>query len=375
MVGVAWYCAESLCSPRGGYINITQYLVSFPELQFHDFPASFYYLRLRATPKNLSNFPPFNSPLILKRSLCHSSFPMNTATTFGTTCQTLPSLSPAPSYGSSLLLLSPGVCINLELGSVLPLWVVAWVRICWSLISVAYFANDVIYTVEIVGYLTRAASADRTNNLILYILQATFIILPPVFFAATIYMCLSRIIRCVGGEHLSIIKSKRLTILFVGGDITSIGIQGGASNPDLGDIGKWMTITGLITQLISFGLFGITLLVFHTRIRKAPTARSCQMGQSWIHTLYMLYAVSCLIIFRSIFRIVEYVMGNDGYPLRHEWMMYAFDTVPMLAVALLFYLWYPDRLVGEEISNIQLENRGSTDGFLLPATVKANQRA
>lgn len=160
-------------------------------------------------------------------------------------------------------------------------------------------------------------------------------------------------------------------MLFVGGDITSIGIQGGASNPDLGDIGKWMTIAGLVTQLISFGLFGITTLIFHARIRKAPTARSCQMGQSWIHTIYMLYAVSCLIIFRSIFRIVEYVMGRDGYPLRHEWMMYAFDTVPMLAVALLFYLWYPDRLVQEEISDIQLVSQGSIDGFL-PATVKAN---
>ena len=37
-------------------------------------------------------------------------------------------------------------------------------------------------------------------------------------------------------------------------------------------------------------------------------------------------------------------MGNNGYPLRHEWTMYVFDVVMMLGVMVVFYVWYPSSL-------------------------------
>jgi hypothetical protein len=77
-----------------------------------------------------------------------------------------------------------------------------------------------------------------TNNLMADIIQATLILLPPAFFAATIYMCLGRIILYVHGEYLSIVKARWLTKLFVGGGVLSIGIQSSAANPKFGNIGK-----------------------------------------------------------------------------------------------------------------------------------------
>lgn len=59
----------------------------------------------------------------------------------------------------------------------------------------------------------------------------------------------------------------------------------------------------------------------------------------------MLYAVSVLIFIRSVFRIVEYGFGTDGYPLRHEWTLYTFDSVPMAIVAGVFWWWFPSVLV------------------------------
>lgn len=70
--------------------------------------------------------------------------------------------------------------------------------------------------------------------------------------------------------------------------------------------------------------------------------------------MHMLYGVSALIIVRSIFRIVEYVMGTDGYPLRHEWTLYLFDTIPMLACTVLFYFRYPAKILPEKPTDIQL---------------------
>jgi RTA1 like protein len=198
-----------------------------------------------------------------------------------------------------------------------------------------------------------------TNNLIADIIQATFILLPPAFFAATIYMCLSRIIYHVGGEHLSLVPVRWLTRFFVGGDVISIGIQAAVANPKFGNIGKWFIVVALFIQLISFGLFGLTALIFHTRIRKSPTEKLPNVDRSWISTMFMLYGLSGLIILRSIFRVVEYVMGTNGYPLTHEWTLYAFDTLPMLNVALAFCLWYPSNLSGKKSTGIQLEGLGS----------------
>lgn len=58
----------------------------------------------------------------------------------------------------------------------------------------------------------------------------------------------------------------------------------------------------------------------------------------------MLYAVSALIMIRSIFRVVEYIMGQNGYPLEHEWTLYIFDSCLMFAVTVIFYWRYPNEL-------------------------------
>lgn len=229
-------------------------------------------------------------------------------------------------------------------------------------------------TVEAVGYAARAKASSATNKLMPYVIQQVFILLPPALFAATIYMTLSRIIRLVGGEHLSIISPRWLTRVFVGGDVLSFVIQGNSasmtilaeSHPALASVGNWMVIGGLAIQLCSFTLFWITALVFHARMRKVPTARSFQVDQSWVDVLYMLYTVSALIIVRSIFRVVDYVMDfSGGYLLTHEWSLYVFDCVPMLIVVAVFFRTYPDQVVMKETSEeIRLESQMSGEGFM-----------
>lgn len=219
----------------------------------------------------------------------------------------------------------------------------------------------ILSSVEFIGYCARAEAANKTNKLMPYIIQSAFILLPPALFAATIYMCLGRIILLVGGDHLSIVKPRSLTRIFVGGDVLSFLIQGGSSglmvmastNPTLGKLGNWMVIAGLSIQLISFMLFGLTAISFHWRLRKSPTKQFYEVDQSWIQTMHMLYGISALIIIRSVFRIVEYVMGTSGYPLRHEWTLYVFDTIPMLVSTALFYFRYPAEIVPEKSADIQ----------------------
>lgn len=180
-----------------------------------------------------------------------------------------------------------------------------------------------------------------------YILTNIFTLLGPTLFAASIYMTLGRLIRTVRAEHLSVIKITWLTKTFVWGDVLSFIVQGNSSSLSVMGYPVWakvVVIVGLAIQLISFSIFWLTALVFERRIRRSPTPASLESVVPWKKFLYILYVVSTLIIIRSAFRVVEYVLGNDGYPLKHEWTLYIFDTVPMSIVMLVFYMSYPDLL-------------------------------
>ncbi|ESZ89894.1 hypothetical protein SBOR_9719 [Sclerotinia borealis F-4128] len=224
---------------------------------------------------------------------------------------------------------------------------------------------------EVVGYIGRAKAVNSTGTLLPYVFQSSFTLLAPALFSASIYMTLGRIMRYVKGEHHSLIRITWVTKIFVIGDIFSFMVQGGSSslmfNSSTVKMGEKVVLAGLFIQIISFGFFFVTALIFERRMRKAPTAESFIVKANWIHYLYVLYAMSVLIMVRSIFRVIEYAEGQTGYPLKHEWTLYIFDAVPMFIVTLIFFIYHPYHLqvrtgattsIGseEEAHSIQLMN-------------------
>lgn len=178
-----------------------------------------------------------------------------------------------------------------------------------------------------------------------YAIQNSFILLSPVLFAASIYMTLSRVIRSVGGESHSIFRPLRLTRIFVTGDILAMTIQSGAAGmmviSDLAKIGEGIVIGGLGFHVVVFGVFFTTAMLFHIRMRRDPAAKQIPADLKWEQLLYMLYGASALIMARSIFRMVEFIMGHDGYLLSTEWPLFVFDSTPMLVVMAIFWYWFP----------------------------------
>jgi hypothetical protein len=77
----------------------------------------------------------------------------------------------------------------------------------------------------------------------------------------------------------------------------------------------------------------------------------------------MIYLVSGLIFARSVFRVVEYIQGVNGYSMTHEWTLYIFDAVPMLAVSVLFWYWYPGHIQPaiEDVETVELNDIRSKD--------------
>lgn len=101
------------------------------------------------------------------------------------------------------------------------------------------------------------------------------------------------------------------------------------------DLGENIVIAGLGIQIVVFGFFVYTAALFEWRMRRHPTKKVQDMPSlPWLKHLHALYWTSALILFRSLFRLVEYAMGNDGYLLSHEVYLYVFDSLPMFAVML-----------------------------------------
>jgi hypothetical protein len=175
-----------------------------------------------------------------------------------------------------------------------------------------------------------------------------FTLLGPTLMAATIYMIFGRLASALHAEKHSIVRVSVLTKLFVGGDVFAFIMQGGSAGllmiEDLATIGKTMVIVGLIIQIVSFGLFMVTSAVFHKRLVNDLTRKAFSSNIPWMRIMRLMYAISLMIMVRSIFRLVEYTQGMDGYCMHHEWTLYVFDSIPMALSAIVMVVWFPTML-------------------------------
>lgn len=119
--------------------------------------------------------------------------------------------------------------------------------------------------------------------------------------------------------------------------------------------GEKIVIAGLVLQVATFVAFLIAAIDFQIRMnRKAtltPHAGDTQ-DINWKKMLYILYSVSALVLFRCIFRLIEYSMGNASYLIAHEWTLYTFDAVPMFLVLVLLLVWQPAKYVQQDIEKV-----------------------
>ncbi|KAL6230460.1 hypothetical protein BDW75DRAFT_248620 [Aspergillus navahoensis] len=209
---------------------------------------------------------------------------------------------------------------------------------------------------EVIGYSARAACTDNTGKLMPYTIQSVFILLGPVLYAASVYMVLARLLRSVEAEKYSLIRITRVTKTFVTGDIVSFLVQGSgaglmAMGESMANTAKGIVIAGLLIQIVVFGFFMVMSVVFDKRMRRCPTGFNMSgngdNGVGWKEHLFPLYGVSLLIMIRSVFRVIEYVMGQKGYLLANEWPMYVFDAVLMLGVMVIWGRWHPGSIRAE----------------------------
>ncbi|KAJ3467989.1 hypothetical protein MRS44_005553 [Fusarium solani] len=152
---------------------------------------------------------------------------------------------------------------------------------------------------EIIGYISRVVGTKQDVGSLI---------------AASIYMILGRVIPLTDGEKFALIKRQWLTKLFVTGGVISLFSQGGGLMASNGQhkLGENVKIAGLFVQLTFFGLFIIVTALYYRRLLRAPTAKASNPMVRWQTYLITLYVTGSLIWVRSLFRVIEFIQGNDG---------------------------------------------------------------
>lgn len=285
---------------------------------------------------------------------------------------------------------------------------------------------------ETIGYVGRIISHNNLFALGPFIMQSILLLVAPALFAASIYIILGRIILATEGEKYSLIQQRFLTGAFVLGepsleykkhlgiyanhvpnlgDILSFLVQsGGGGIQAIGTIssmhlGEKLILVGLFLQILFFGFFTIVAGFFHYsftnnlpttqlsfscfrtgRGRRLTNSSTAPMTPSttvrthevpWKRHMYALYTASALVMVRSIFRVVEYKQGNDGYLLRREVFLYVFDAMLMALVMALFNWVHPSeitdahqkRKIGRSMGTADFELQGTRDRYLGNETV------
>jgi hypothetical protein len=225
---------------------------------------------------------------------------------------------------------------------------------------------------ETIGYIGRILSAKETPNWTTkpYIIQSILILIAPTLFSASIYMVLGRLIRRLNAEAHGIIATRWLTKVFVASDIVAFMTQGAgsgllATSKDLSAFksGENIIIAGLFIQLIGFGIFMVVTAIFHYRIVRYPTRASQEATQPWQRLIFVLYFASAMILLRSVIRAAEYIQGYDGSLNSMEWIIYVFDSTPMLLAMVSLGLYHPSRILDSRRIKDSTE---SNDHELLP---------
>ncbi|KAJ5373303.1 RTA-like protein [Penicillium concentricum] len=237
----------------------------------------------------------------------------------------------------------------------------------------AYFIPLILGGIcETFGYYGRAWSHQSRFEIKSWALQEMLILCAPPLVAATVYMVLGRIVRSFGAEHLSSMRPKWLTFVFVMNDVLCFCTQlGGAGVQVTGDqqvmyIGKKVVLAGLIFSLFVFACFILIATKFHRRLRKMPTPFLKENPNlHWQRYIWAIYISCFALMLRNLVRTIQFGAGQTTDVNTKEAYIYAFDAFLMFFTMLVLLIYHPGRLIKKSRRLTKtLTGDGNTDVLL-----------
>ncbi|CAI7572993.1 unnamed protein product [Penicillium glandicola] len=202
---------------------------------------------------------------------------------------------------------------------------------------------------EIIGYAGRLQMHYNPFRFDPYLEYLICLTIGPAFISASIYVCLGRIV-VVYGEHISRLRPRTYTIVFILCDLISLLLQaaGGAitsivdaDQEDLAQAGINIMIAGLASQVASLAIFMVLCLDFAWKVRNShqklnPEIHMTDLRNSirWKAFLAGLALATLTIFIRSVFRVAELQSGFHSSLANNEVAFMILEGA-MIVIALL----------------------------------------
>ncbi len=188
-------------------------------------------------------------------------------------------------------------------------------------------------------------------------MQIVCLTLGPAFFAAGIYVNLSRIVVTVG-ESNSRIKPRSFPRFFIPCDIISLVLQGtgggmasvAAKNEESPDTGTHIMVAGLAFQVLTLAIFILICLDFAIRTLRNPHAADEEASAGVAHwrpsvkfkgfVAALALATVCIFI-RSIFRVIELAQGWRGELIKNQILFIVLEGVLIVVAVLDLNIFHP----------------------------------
>jgi hypothetical protein len=161
------------------------------------------------------------------------------------------------------------------------------------------------------------------------------------------------------------IRARRITLLFVLGDILSFLVQitgammcGTEMSAQTQKLGTKVYMAGVGVQLLFIAIFLGLTIKFQLMLRnRRPESANEPPTSACLQLLYTLYTVLTLIAFRNFYRLAEFSAGFESSITKQEWYTFVFDSVPMLLALLCFNLFHPGRFIYGQRADFSQENK------------------
>jgi len=207
----------------------------------------------------------------------------------------------------------------------------------------------------------------------IYIVEYMFVVLSPCAFIAADYILLGRIAKHLNADKHLLVRSRRITIVFVTSDITTFliqacggGLTASANQPTKALAGSRIFLAGLVAQLLSFLSFTYIYVVFLYRVWRHEREiwvmdNNKKWYKSWLALASALF-ISCIgILIRSGYRVAELSEGFDGPLTTSQALFYGVDTLPLFVAIAIYIPFWPGRFIDSNNNRVQIEEKAAED--------------
>ncbi|KAJ3285906.1 hypothetical protein HDU79_006953 [Rhizoclosmatium sp. JEL0117] len=218
---------------------------------------------------------------------------------------------------------------------------------------------------ELVGYAYRYLSIQDPFEPGKFVVQYIAIIIAPILITTSLYTLLEKIMHA---SHPSIIPFKKSGAVFVTVEVLTLFIQVGgagiASQQNADEktqrFGSNIMVGGVGLQLVSFLCYlGIAALFYKRASHMESVNQAAPLNPKWKHIFSALIMSSIAVFIRSIFRMIEFVVGYSSELARNELYMYGFDFFLMAFAVSVVLVIHPGRVLNvvAQPQQFQLEQK------------------